>query len=104
VDGYFYDVHPNTFAAWDAGRWAYYLGEEGRLKSKGLFGSLHILTSRGARPDTVAHELIHLLGDYLRHREATINVYNEERIAEMFDGWTRKVWREWQKREQTEAE
>jgi hypothetical protein len=95
VDVFLWDVHPNTFERWQAGRWAYYQAHAERGKC-GKFGELHFVRSR-VRHDTLAHELIHLLGDYLRDRDATINVYNEERIAMLFDGWTRQFWREYGK-------
>lgn len=96
VEVYWWDVHPTTFARWDAGRWAFYDNYEDRLKRRGKFGELHFVISQ-MRPDTLGHELIHLLGDWLRHFDRTINVYNEEWIATTFDGWARKIWREYRK-------
>jgi hypothetical protein len=95
VDVYLHDVHPNTFAGWDAGRWAYYQPNDERGRC-GKFGELHFVRIR-VRADVVAHELIHLLADWLRSKGREINVYNEERIAMLFDGWTRSFWREWNK-------
>lgn len=92
---YLEDVHPETFKRNGGGRWGYYLqnGERGRA---GLFGEIHLVRSR-VRSDGVSHELIHLLADYLRARGTAITVYNEERIAELFDNWTRQFWREYGK-------
>jgi hypothetical protein len=95
VDVFLWDVHPNTFAGWGGGKWAYYQAHAERGKC-GKFGELHFVRSR-VRADTLAHELVHLLGDYLRDRDATINVYNEERIATLFDSWVRSFWREYGK-------
>lgn len=93
---YLWDVHPDTFESWDAGRWAYYLANSYRCKTTGLFGDLHFVASR-VRADVVAHELIHLLCDYLRNKDTAINVYNEERIAGLFDSWTRQFWKAYKK-------
>jgi hypothetical protein len=95
VEVYLWDVTPGTFERRGGGKWAYYLAAETRSRT-GLFGSLHFVRNR-VRADVVAHELVHLLADYLRDRDTAINVYNEERIAMLFDGWVRAFWREYGK-------
>lgn len=95
VDVYLRDVLPSTFYSWGGGWWAYYSYNKDRGRY-GKFGELHFVKSR-VREDVVAHELIHLLGDYLRSRGTGINVYNEESIAIMFDHWVRTFWREFRK-------
>jgi hypothetical protein len=81
VDVYLYDVHPDTFAGWGAGRWAYWQ-EEGC--KTGLFGTLHFIKNR-LRIDTVTHEISHLRQAWLR---ANLNAWtgrNEESVIEFGD-------------------
>lgn len=95
VDVYLWDVHPNTFERWDAGRWGYYhaIREHGRV---GKFGELHFVASR-VRHDSVAHELFHLFCDILFTRKQAVTERNEEQLAIVFDELTRNFWREYEK-------
>jgi hypothetical protein len=45
----------------------------------------------------VAHELFHLLADWMRCKEMQITPQNEERLAWIFDEMTRNFWREFGK-------
>lgn len=43
------------------------------------------------------HEKTHLVGDILRSKNRVWTVYNEEWIATLSDGLTRRFWREYGK-------
>lgn len=92
---YLHDVAPQTFERRGGGRWAYFepAAERGRY---GVLGELHFVSSR-VRPDTVAHELIHVLADWMREKGMTFSERSEERIAVMYDELTRNFWREYGK-------
>ena len=96
IDVILHDVHPNTFERRGGGRWGYYDEASGRNLKKGLFGEMHLVKSR-VRSDTVAHELFHLLCDYIRSREVYLSNMNEEYYALKFDEFTRNFWREYKK-------
>lgn len=87
-----WDVHPNTFARWKAGRWAYFLATWSDPKS-GLFGELHFVTSR-LRFDTVSHEIFHVLAEWMFANRDPLSPKNEEKYASLFDELSRKVVRE----------
>ena len=95
VSVHLWDVHPNTFASWDAGRWAYYQAEQERGRC-GKFGEIHFVKSR-VRPDVVSHELIHLLCDIMRSRGMSWTDRSEERIATMYDELVRSFWKSYGK-------
>lgn len=95
VDVTLWDVHPSTFASWQAGRWAYYQAAADRSKC-GKFGEIHFVASR-VRADVVAHELIHLLCDIMRTRGMNWTERSEERIAAIYDGLVSSFWREYGK-------
>lgn len=87
IDVYLYDVHPNTFASWRAGRWAYWQPED--PCRSGLFGSLHFIRSR-LRLDTISHELDHVRQEWLWANRSAWTGKNEEAIVEVKD---RLLWR-----------
>ena len=95
VDVYLHDVTPGTFDRRGGGRWAYYEPTSGRTRS-GLFGELHIVSSR-VRVDVVAHELIHVLCDIMRLRGMNWTDRSEERIASLYDALVSAFWREYRK-------
>lgn len=85
-----HDVSPKTFERHNGTYWAYYQPETERFARKGLFGQLHFVRSR-LTPDTVAHELFHVLADWLRAKDMHITPQNEERLAFLFDELTRNT-------------
>lgn len=101
-DVFLWDVHPNTFASWDAGRWAYvdFTGKE--HPRKGKFADLHLVKSR-LRHDVIRHELDHIRinwmfnGDGSGERQAIITPFNEEWFCEFGDELENKFWREYAK-------
>jgi hypothetical protein len=93
IDVYLEDISVTTFQRRKGGRWGWYLAAEERGRS-GYFGEIHLVASR-VRPDLVAHELTHVLIDWLGGRP--INARNEERICRLFDELTRNFWREYAK-------
>lgn len=101
-DVFLWDVHPNTFARWDAGRWAYVDFETQEHHRKGRFADLHIVKRR-FRPDSIRHEIDHLVinwmygADKTRDRQAVINPYNEEWFCEFGDKLSRKIWKEYER-------
>ena len=77
--------------------YAYYQQSRPRRSRKGLFGEVHFSRTGSG---LVAHELLHLLIDWLRVRNVTITVKNEEKIVLMFGEMVRNFWRryyEWEK-------
>lgn len=101
-DVFLWDVHPNTFANWDAGRWGYVDLDVQEHHRRGRFADLHFVKSR-FRPDNIRHEVDHIVinwmynGDTSRDRQAIINPYNEEWFCEFGDELSRKLWREYDK-------
>jgi len=95
LDVYLYDVHPNTFANWGAGRWGYFIAkwENPRI---GFFGEIHLVKSR-IREDLIVHELFHVLVEWAFAKGGSITRRNEERMAELLDELTRKFYREYKK-------
>jgi hypothetical protein len=91
-----WDVHPNTFASWDAGRWEYWLGNPDRNCRVGLFGEAHFVASR-VRADVVDHTLTHLWVDWMRAKDIYITPKNEEKLVLLHDELTRNFWREFRK-------
>ena len=95
IDVTVWDVHPTTFANWGGGRWAYF--EKGYdLPRRGKFGELHLVKS-GIREDTVAHEMFHVLWEWIFSRNTILNRKNEERYADFLDELVRKFYREYRK-------
>lgn len=70
--------------------YAYYQPARERKARRGLFGEIHF-SRTGA--GLVAHELLHLLIDWLRARKVTITASNEERIVSMYGELVRNFWR-----------
>lgn len=85
---YLWDVHPNTFERWDAGRWGYWLAEWTNCRS-GHFGSLHFIRSR-LRIDTISHEIDHWRQEWLWANRNAWTGRNEESCIEIKD---RLLWR-----------
>lgn len=92
---FLWDVHQTTFHSWGGGNWAYYENSPTR-NHKGHFGDMHFVKSR-VRVDVFDHEKMHLVGDILRSKNRVWTVYNEEWIAVLSDGLTRRFWREYKK-------
>jgi hypothetical protein len=94
---YLWDVHPNTFQIWKGGRWGYFHSKWDNPKL-GFFGELHFVKSRlREREDTVSHELLHALIDWMWSNGFTITRLNEEKMCEFMDELTRKFYREYRK-------
>lgn len=91
-----HDVNPTTFQNRGGGRWGYYENNPDRDNRKGLFGTVHLVKSR-VREDLVAHELFHLLCDWMRSRSMQLLPSNEERFAELMDSLVRGFYREYNK-------
>lgn len=87
-----WNVHPNTFARWKAGRWAYFVATWDNPAS-GKFGELHFVESR-LRFDTVSHELFHVMAEWMFASRDPLTPRNEERYATMMDELSRRVIRE----------
>ena len=96
IDVTLHDVSPQTFVRRNGTRWGYYQSETLRNDRRGKFGEIHLVASR-VTPDLAAHELFHLLADWLRCKGMTITPQNEERLAWLFDEMTRNFWREYGK-------
>lgn len=91
-----HDVHPNTFERKGGGRWAYYENFEERDSKLGLFGTIHCVKSR-VREDVIAHELFHLLSDWIFTNGYVFSTANEEKFATFLDEITRGFYREYNK-------
>lgn len=92
---YLWKVHPNTFARWGSGRWAYFVAsyENPRI---GKFGELHFIRDR-LRYDVVNHELFHLATEWMWSGGDTITRRNEEKYATFFDEISRRFIQELRK-------
>jgi hypothetical protein len=87
-----WDVHPDTFERWGAGRWGYFLADWENPKS-GKFGEVHFVWNR-IRFDTVSHEVFHIVAEYLHANRDNLTARNEEKYASMTDELCRKIVRE----------
>ncbi len=83
VDVWLWDVHPNTFARWKAGRWGYFEPTYENPR-KGLFGQLHFVKGT-IRFDTVHHEINHMWIEWFWAGGETVTRKNEERLNEILD-------------------
>lgn len=90
-----WDVHPTTFDRWNKTRWGYFQATW-ESPSSGEFGELHFVRS-GIRFDTITHELIHVLAEWLYANRTSIISRNEERLAKMMDEIARKLEREFRR-------
>lgn len=104
-DVYLYDVSPETFQRRDAGRWGFFDRTDNEQpiaenKRSGKFGELHLIDShiRQLRSDTVAHELMHLLFEWLRVKNVVVTTRNEEAICNRYDELVRNFWRTYHQR------
>jgi hypothetical protein len=93
---FLWDVNPGTFANWGGGRWAYWEAKWENPK-QGFFGEFHAVKSRVNREDLVAHELLHVLFEWIRAREIKVSTRNEERLVTLFDEITRNFYRAYRK-------
>lgn len=80
---FLWDVHPNTFERWDAGRWGYFQAEYFH-PSVGLFGELHFVKSR-LRIDTIYHELDHMRTEWIYANRLAWSTYTEEKFIKFMD-------------------
>lgn len=90
-----WDVHPNTFEKWGAGRWAYFQADW-EYPDRGKFGELHFVRSR-IRFDVIGHELFHVMAEWIHANRTGITSNNEERLASLFDEMCRKLEKELRK-------
>lgn len=91
---YLEDVTPTTFHRRGGGRWGFWQASDERNDRLGLFGEMHLVAER-VRNDVVAHELFHVVADWLSGK--AIVPQNEERLARLMDELTRNFWREYGK-------
>lgn len=82
-----WDVHPNTFANWRAGRWGYFIAKWDNPRI-GEFGEIHLVKSR-VRVDLVVHELFHAIVEWMWANREAISNRSEEKYASMLDELTR---------------
>ena len=92
LDVTLWEVHPSTFARWKAGRWAYFVPTWNNPKV-GVFGELHFIKSR-LRFDVIAHEVFHVVMEYVWANRDAVTGRNEERYASLVDELSRKIVRE----------
>ena len=92
---YLWDIHPNTFSNWNAGRWAYFEATYDSPRS-GRFGELHFVKNR-LRYDVVNHELFHLFAEWVWAGGDTVTRRNEEKYATFFDEISRRFIQELRK-------
>ena len=79
---------------------AWYIGQEGRKKRKGLFGYIHLpLTEISPYlTELISHEVQHLIFDWmLCHKGFSLSTKNEERIATMTGELNRKIQNQYEK-------
>lgn len=72
--------------------WAYYNPQEERKARRGLFGSVHFSKVGSG---LVAHELLHMLIDWIKAGYGKITDRNEERIVLMYGEMVRNFWRKY---------
>lgn len=90
-----WDVHPNTFASWKAGRWGYFIPTYENPK-KGFFGEVHLVKSR-IREDLIVHEMFHAMVEWMWANGETITRRNEERYTEFLDQLVGRFYRQFHK-------
>ena len=95
IDIYLWDVHPNTFANWKAGRWGYFIAKWENPKL-GIFGEIHLVKSR-VREDVVVHELFHALTEWMWANRISMQSSNEERLVSFLDKLVGDFYREYRK-------
>ena len=97
MDIYFNDTQYLSFHIWTHSLaefrrvndcYAYYLPEHDRLKTRGLFGHIHL---GEVTHELVAHELQHFRDDYVDTRRAK----DREKIALLIGDITGNFWREY---------
>lgn len=90
-----WDVHPNTFANWRGGRWGYFISTYENPKI-GEFGEVHLVKSR-IREDVIAHEMFHVMVEWMWSNGETITRKNEERYTEFLDQLVGKFFKQFNK-------
>lgn len=93
---YIHDVHPTTFQNWGGGRWGYFIAKWDNPRV-GFFGEFHCVKS-GIREDTVAHEMFHVLCEWIWANRLAITGKNEERFAEFLDELVHKFYINYRKK------
>ena len=95
VSVYLWDVTPQTFSNWKAGRWGYFLAKWENPKL-GFLGEVHLVKWR-IREDLVIHELLHVAVEWMWANGFTITRSNEERMITFIDGLVGKFYKEFRK-------
>jgi len=67
-----------------------------KTPSNGAFGELHFVKS-GIRFDTIAHELLHVIAEWLYANRSALISRNEEKMCRMQDELARKLERGFRK-------
>ena len=93
-----HDVSPSTFERRNGTPWGYYQAAAERKDRSGKFGEIHLVRAR-VRHDLAAHELFHVLADWMGCKGMQITPQNEERLALFFDELTRNFWRAYEREE-----
>ncbi len=91
-----WDVNPGTFSNWGGGRWGYWEAMWEHPKH-GKFGEFHAVKSRINREDLVAHELLHVLFEWIRANNIIMTTRNEEKLVTLFDEITRNFYKAYKK-------
>lgn len=73
---------------------AYYLPAEARRKRKGLFGHVHFSE---VTHELVAHELLHVLVDWMREMGVRFSERNEERLVLVHGAMIKSFWRQYER-------
>jgi hypothetical protein len=90
-----WDVNPNTFQNWKAGRWGYFIAKWDNPRI-GLFGEVHLVKSR-VREDLVVHEMFHVLCEIMWSNRDSITGRNEEKYCEILDQLVGNFYKEYRK-------
>lgn len=91
------DDHPDTFAVRNKTRWGYFLATWQNPKA-GEFGEVHFVKSRlPNHEDTVAHEMFHVVCEWLWANRTAIISRNEEYAAKLLDKLVGGFYREYRK-------
>lgn len=102
----YYEVHLHDcdvkkFARWANTRWGFFWGDRKHAnRYRGYFGDIHLLIDR-VEPNTVAHELFHLLKWWAVARGLSLDSNRrEEDIAWVFGEMVGNFWLKYNKLEQ----
>lgn len=80
---FLWDVHPNTFANWKAGRWGYFQASYNH-PAVGLFGEFHFVEKR-LRIDTIKHEMDHMVHEWVWANRLGWSKHTEEKFICLSD-------------------